>query len=170
VRRPGRSWGQGRPSRGYPASAYALVDANPSTVELLSELGKRADMNGKRWLCNERRWRVLHYSLLVPSTVLASVAAATAVADVWNRALAGGLALAAAALTAAAAALRPAMMASGATAEARQYFEVGRGARQAVRDATDPESPEVRQAHDDLGKRFDEIRTSPEPALPDVNA
>jgi hypothetical protein len=146
------------------------VDANPSVAELLVQLADRAEMNGNRWLHNERSWRVVHYSLLIPSTILASVAAATAVGDVWNGALAGGLALAAAALSAAAAALRPAMMASGSTQKARQYFEVEREARQAVRDATAPDGNELRHEHDRLRKRFDEIRTSPEPALPDASA
>ncbi len=88
----------------------------------------------------------------------------------WNGVLAGVLALAAGALTAAATALRPSFTAAAATAKARQCFEVARAARQAVRDAENDESPEgVRRAHDDLTKRFDEIRTSPEPALPDVS-
>ena len=113
------------------------------------------------WMKREVRWRTAHYILLTLSSVLAAVAGATALANVWSGALAGVLALTASALTAAAVSLRPAVMAAGSAAKAAKYLELARDTRKA--EGRDSEQP---SDFYELLERYDKIRTTPEPALP----
>ncbi|MGW7529066.1 hypothetical protein [Streptomyces sp. NPDC054783] len=138
--------------------------AKKETPRTIAELADAAEQQAGHWLDREVWWRVTHWTTLVTSSVLASVAGATALAEVWHGVLAGGLALTASALTAAAAALRPAVMAAGSGAKAAKYLALARDAHQA----------EDTHSADDVGcdiyytllARYDAIRTSPEPALP----
>lgn len=131
------------------------------------ELAATAEDRAGGWLRREVWWRAAHYLLLTVSTVLAAVAGATAIGGVWNGTLAGVLALAASALTAAAAVLRPAVMASACAGKAAKYLALARDARRADETA----APGAGSRHDyyALLARYDKIRSTPEPALPTGN-
>lgn len=130
----------------------------------LTALATRSDQDAERWLGNERLWRQAYYWLAVLGSILASVAGATALADLAGGTVAGVLALTASALTALATALRPARMATGCGEKASQYLRVARGARE------DNEvletGAEKRDRYFYWLEEYDKIRTSPEPPLP----
>jgi hypothetical protein len=135
-----------------------------ATPRTLAELVAAAERRGAEWLNREVWWRGAHYVLLVLASVLAAIAAATAVAQVWHGTLAGVLALTVSALTAAAAALRPALMAVGCGAKAARYLDVARDSRQADEEPGPDDAK--RTKYYELLARYDGIRTAPEPALP----
>lgn len=145
-------------------SDTAGARAKKETPRTIADLAAAAEQQAGHWLDREVWWRVTHWTTLVTSSVLASVAGATALAGVWNGILAGVLALAASALTAATAALRPAAMAAGSGAKAAKYFALARDAHQA--EGTHRAEDIRRDTHYALLARYDEIRTSPEAALP----
>jgi hypothetical protein len=130
----------------------------------MPDLAAAAETRGAEWLTREVRWRAAHYTLLVLGSVLAAIAGATALADVWNGTVAGVLALTASALTAAAASLRPATMASGCAVKAAEYLALARDVRE-INEADGTNSAK-RHEYYSLLKRYDDIRTTPSPALP----
>jgi hypothetical protein len=130
----------------------------------LIDLAATAERLGDTWLRRERLWRGAYYLLLILSSVLAAIAGATAVANVWNGTLAGVLALTASALTAVAAVLRPAVMSVGCAEKAAKYLAVARDAKRADEQAAPADWK--RDAYYGLLERYDTIRTTPEPALP----
>jgi len=135
------------------------------TPKRLGEIAESCDYQATKWLRMELLWRQAHYWLLVIGTILAAIAGATAIAKVWNGILAGVLALTASALTALAAALTPAARATGCGTKAKQYYELARKAA-CEEDKAGEDHAAAQHAFYVLLKRFDEIRTSPEPPLP----
>lgn len=135
------------------------------TPKNLQELAESCDWQATKWLRLELVWRQAHYWLLVIGTILAAIAGATAIAKVWDGILAGVLALTASALTALAAALRPAAMATGCGTKAKQYYELRRAAA-CKADESGEDHAAAQHAFYALLPRFDDIRTSPEPPLP----
>lgn len=130
----------------------------------LSELGDEGERHARKWLRNEVTWRRAHYTLVIAGSILASVAGATALANVWGGTLPGVLALVASALTAVAAGVRPARMASGCSKKAAKYLTVARKARM----ADEANAPDKREIYYSLLEEYDNIRTEPEPPLPSV--
>ena len=135
------------------------------TPHSLPDLADAAEARGAEWLTREVWWRGAHYTLLVLGSVLAAVAGATALADLSNGTVAGVLALTASALTAAAASLRPATMASACADKAAEYLALAQDVHREI-DEADGSNSAKRHAFYPLLKRYDDIRTPPTPTLP----